>query len=62
MKRVICVICARSGSTGVPGKNIRPLLDKPLLAHSVQVAVSTGLFDQVVVTSDSPEYLEIASK
>lgn len=62
MKRVICVICARSGSTGIPGKNIRPLLDKPLLAHSVQTAVSSGLFDQVVVTSDSSKYLEIASK
>jgi N-acylneuraminate cytidylyltransferase/CMP-N,N'-diacetyllegionaminic acid synthase len=45
----------------VPGKNIKPLLGKPLLAHSVELAAKSGLFDQVVVTSDSQSYLDIAS-
>lgn len=60
MSRVVCVICARSGSKGVADKNIRLLQGKPLLAHSVEVAVQSNLFDEVVVTSDSDAYLNIA--
>lgn len=60
MSRVVCVICARSGSREVPDKNIRSLHGKPLLAHSVEVAVESGLFEHVVVTSDSESYLNIA--
>lgn len=60
MSQVICVICARSGSKGVSDKNIRPLKGKPLLAHSVEVAVESKLFESVVVTSDSEHYLDIA--
>lgn len=62
MSRVICVICARSGSKGVPNKNIRALLGKPLLAYSIEVAIESKVFDQIVVTSDSSDYLEIAAK
>jgi CMP-N,N'-diacetyllegionaminic acid synthase len=40
----ICVICARGGSKGVPGKNIRPLAGKPLIAWSVEQARESGLF------------------
>ena len=47
MSRVICVICARSGSKGVANKNVRPLLGKPLLAYSVEIAVATEAFDTV---------------
>jgi len=62
LNRVICVICARSGSKGVPNKNIRDLLGKPLLAYSVEVAVISKAFDHIVVTSDSSVYLQIAAK
>lgn len=61
MTSTACVICARSGSKGVPNKNIRPLLGKPLLAYSVEVAVESSIFDKIVVTSDSSDYLAVAS-
>lgn len=56
----ICTICARGGSKGVPGKNVRPLLGKPLIAHSVERALESGLFEGVAVSSDSAEILDAA--
>ena len=57
----LCTICARGGSKGVKGKNIRMMLDKPLIAFSIEHARASGLFDVVAVSSDSPQILEIAS-
>jgi len=54
-------IPARSGSRRIPGKNIRDFCGKPLLAWAVQLAVSTGAFDEIVVSSDSDHYLGVAS-
>lgn len=59
MKR-ICTICARGGSKGVPNKNIRPLLGKPLIAYSIEQARDSRLFACIGVSSDSPEILRIA--
>ncbi|MEI8394791.1 MAG: acylneuraminate cytidylyltransferase family protein [Rhodospirillaceae bacterium] len=53
----LCTICARGGSKGVPGKNIRRLAGKPLIAHSVEQARATGLFALIAVSSDCPEIL-----
>jgi N-acylneuraminate cytidylyltransferase/CMP-N,N'-diacetyllegionaminic acid synthase len=61
MKR-ICTICARAGSKGVRGKNLRLLNGVPLLAHSLRQAVASGLFDAIAVSSDSPEMLRIAKE
>jgi N-acylneuraminate cytidylyltransferase/CMP-N,N'-diacetyllegionaminic acid synthase len=61
MKR-LCSVCARGGSKGVPNKNIRPLLGKPLLIHSLDQARQSGLFDCIVVSSDSKEILQIAGE
>ena len=58
---VVAVICARSGSKGIPDKNVFPLLGKPLLGYSVEVAVACDALDAVVVTSDSLRYLEVAA-
>ncbi len=55
-----CSICVRSGSKGLPNKNIRPLLGMPLFAHSINQAKKTELFDYVAVSSDSDEILEIS--
>ena len=55
MKR-IAVITARSGSKGLKDKNILPICGKPLLAHSVEAAVQSGLFDRVILSTDSEEY------
>ena len=52
MKR-LCSVCARGGSKGVQNKNIRSLLGKPLLIHSLDQARQSGLFDCIVVSSDS---------
>lgn len=61
MKRV-CTICARGGSKGVKGKNIRLLAGKPLIAHSIAQARASGLFDAIAVSSDSEQILEVAKQ
>jgi len=53
-------IFARGGSKGLPGKNIKKLGDKPLLAWSIDCALMTGLFERVIVSTDSPEIAEAA--
>jgi N-acylneuraminate cytidylyltransferase/CMP-N,N'-diacetyllegionaminic acid synthase len=59
MKR-LCTICARGGSKGVKNKNIRELCGKPLIAHSIEQARASGLFELIAVSSDSPEILDAA--
>lgn len=61
MKR-LCSICARGGSKGVVNKNIRIVAGKPLIAHSIEQALLSGLFDAVSVSSDSDEILDTAQK
>lgn len=56
----ICTICARGGSKGVKGKNVRLINGKPLIAHSIEQAKDSGLFDVIAVSSDSEHILEIA--
>jgi CMP-N,N'-diacetyllegionaminic acid synthase len=57
----ICTICARGGSRGVPGKNIRLLEGKPLIAHTIEMALANPGLDRVVVSTDSQEIAEIAA-
>jgi len=56
---VIGIIPARAGSKGIPDKNIKPLAGHPLLAYSIAAAVMAGI-DQVIVSTDSKKYAEIA--
>lgn len=56
----ICTICARGGSVGLPGKNIRPLLGKPLIAYSIEQAKSCSFIDHIFVSTDSPQIAEVA--
>ncbi len=58
--RRLCTICARGGSKGVKGKNLRMLAGKPLIAHSIEQARASGLFDALAVSSDSDAILEVA--
>ena len=60
MKEIIALIPARSGSKGVPDKNIRPLGGIPLMAYSISVALKSTLIDRVIVSTDSEEYARIA--
>lgn len=56
----LCTICARGGSKGVPGKNIRPLAGKPLIVHSIEQARASGLFARIAVSSEDPAILDVA--
>lgn len=59
--KVLAYIPARSGSKGVPDKNIKPIQGIPLLAFSAYTALDCqkkGLFTEVLVSTDSPEYLK----
>jgi len=56
----LAVIPARGGSKRIPGKNIRDFLGKPIIAYSIQVAIESNLFDEVMVSTDDPEIAEIA--
>lgn len=58
----LAIIPARSGSKGVKDKNIRDLLGKPLIAYTVEAALHSGEFDEVMVSTDSEEYAEIARR
>ena len=58
----IAILCARGGSKGVPGKNIRPLAGKPLIAWTVEQARQTGLFDLIALSSDSQEILDAGQR
>jgi pseudaminic acid cytidylyltransferase len=58
----LAVIPARGGSKRIPGKNLRCLEGKPLLAYTVEAALHCGMFDRVVVTTDSPEIAEAARR
>lgn len=54
-KRVLAVIAARGGSKGLPGKNIRLLGGRPLIAWSVEAAKGSALLDRVVVSTDDAD-------
>lgn len=58
----VCTICARGGSKGVPGKNLRDILGKPLLAYSIEQARQSGLFEVIAVSSDSQAILDAARR
>jgi CMP-N,N'-diacetyllegionaminic acid synthase len=58
--RVLAIVPARSGSKGLPGKNVRQLGGKPLLTWPIQAALGAGCVDRVVVSTDSAEYARLA--
>jgi CMP-N,N'-diacetyllegionaminic acid synthase len=58
----VAFIPARAGSERVPGKNIRPLAGHPLIAYSIAAAHDAGVFDAVVVATDSEEIADIARR
>jgi N-acylneuraminate cytidylyltransferase len=56
----LCIIPARGGSKRIPRKNIRDFLGKPMLAYPVSNAIASGLFDEIMVSTDDAEIAEIA--
>ncbi|WP_053406801.1 pseudaminic acid cytidylyltransferase [Persicobacter sp. CCB-QB2] len=61
MKR-IAIIPARGGSKRIPRKNIREFLGKPIIAYSIEAALESELFDEVLVSTDDEEIADVARK
>ncbi len=59
-KTVLSVIPARGGSKGLPGKNIKPLLDKPLIAWTIEEAKKSKYIDRLILSSDDKKIIAIA--
>ncbi|OKL41321.1 pseudaminic acid cytidylyltransferase [Pontibacter flavimaris] len=60
--KVIAIIPARGGSKRIPRKNIRAFLGKPVIAYSIEAALNSGLFDEVMVSTDDAEIADVAVK
>lgn len=56
----LCIITARGGSKRIPRKNIKAFLGKPIMAYSIEAALSAGIFDEVMVSTDDEEIAEVA--
>lgn len=56
----LCIIPARGGSKRIPRKNVKPFLGKPMLAYSIETAFKSGLFEEVMVSTDDEEIAEVA--
>lgn len=59
---VVAIITARGGSKRIPKKNIKEFMGKPMLAYAIEAAKSSGIFDEIMVSTDSEEIAEIAKK
>ena len=62
MTKPICFIGARGGSKGIKRKNIKPILGKPLIAYTIESALQSNLFDNVIVSTEDNEIASIAKK
>lgn len=58
----VAIITARGGSKRIPNKNIKDFCGKPIIAYSIATALDSGIFDEVMVSTDSPEIAEIAKE
>lgn len=58
----VAIITARGGSKRIPGKNKMDFLGKPIICYSINAALSSGIFDEVMVSTDDEEIAEIARK
>lgn len=59
-KNALAVITARGGSKRIPRKNIKPFLGKPVILYSIQAALSSGIFREVMVSTDDEEIAALA--
>ena len=61
-EKAIAIITARGGSKRIPKKNIKEFCGKPIIAYSIEAALKSNLFDEVMVSTDSEEIAEVARK
>ena len=57
---VVAFVFARGGSKGLPGKNLRPLAGKPLIAHAIEHALAVPRIERVIVSTDSTDIAQVA--
>ncbi|MBX9448455.1 MAG: hypothetical protein KL787_01490 [Taibaiella sp.] len=58
----LCIIPARGGSKRIPRKNIKEFLGKPIIAYSIEAALQSNLFEEVMVSTDDEEIAQLARK
>lgn len=58
----VAIITARGGSKRIPRKNVKDFLGKPILVYSIEAAINSGVFDEVMVSTEDEEIAEIAKK
>ena len=61
-KKSIAMITARGGSKRIPRKNVKEFLGKPILLYSIEAALQSGIFDEVMVSTDDEEIAALAKK
>ncbi|NPV42754.1 MAG: acylneuraminate cytidylyltransferase family protein [Firmicutes bacterium] len=59
-KKFLAIIPARSGSKGIKDKNIKELNGKPMIAYTIEAAIKSYIFDDIVVSTDSEKYAQIS--
>ena len=60
-KKVLCTLCARGGSKGLKNKNLLKICNKPLIAHTIEMALEVNFIDKVVVSTDSDQIRDIST-
>lgn len=60
--KVLGIITARGGSKGIPGKNIKKLSGKPLIAYTIEAAKKSGIFDRIILSTDDKKIAEVGKK
>ena len=58
----LCIITARGGSKRIPQKNIKDFLEKPIIAYSIEAAIESKIFDEVMVSTDDEEIASVAKQ
>ena len=58
----VAIITARGGSKRIPGKNIREFCGKPIIAYSIEAALSSGVFDEVMVSTDDIQIADVSRR
>ena len=61
-QRVLCILCARSGSKRLKNKNYKNLFGKPLIYHTIKQAINSKIFDKIVFSTDSLRLKKMALK
>jgi len=62
VNKILGIITARGGSKSIPGKNIKPLAGKPLIAWTIEAALKSRILNRVIISTDDKEIAEISKK